>query len=100
MNDFQRLQALCDDLERARQEIVKALEDLEAVGAPRVDQSNENLVKLLEESIAQAQTLRSPDSIASAVLHEIDRRDAADQMEGYGCRGAGDCGNCHCLGEK
>lgn len=85
MNDFQRLQALCDDLERARLEIVKALEEIEAVRADAPTQPNENLVRLLEESIALAQAARAPQSIEAAVRES--------------CEG-GPCAACHCLGEK
>ena len=84
MNDFQRIQALCDALEVARVEIVKALEDLEATCPPPEAQGNDTLVRLLEESIALAQSARAPQSIEEAVQRAC----------------AGDCANCQCLGEK
>lgn len=84
MNDFQRIQVLCDALEGARQEIIKALEDLEALQPPPEAQSNDTLVQLLEKSIDAAQAARAPQSIEEAVQREC----------------AGDCANCQCLGEK
>ena len=84
MNDFQRIQALCDALEAARGEIVKALEDLEASRPPPEAQNNDTLVQLLQESIAAAQAARAPQSIEEAVQRAC----------------AGDCANCQCLGEK
>lgn len=84
MNDFQRIQALCDALEAARGEIVKALEDLEAARAPLEAQNNDTLVQLLEESIAQVQAKRASQLSEEAVQREC----------------AGDCANCQCLGDK
>lgn len=81
MNDFQRIQALCDALEAARGEIVKALEDLEASRPPPEAQGNDTLLKLLQESI---EAVRAPGSIEEAVQREC----------------VGDCSNCQCLGEK
>ncbi len=105
MNDFERIQEMCDAMERLRIELQNTLEDIEAAQAqtaPLLEQSNTALVKLLEESIATLPCNATPQSIRAAVERECARQEAVGEamalLEGTGCPGEGECEGCLCPG--